>query len=137
MLNKAVVVGRFTKDPELKYTKSNVPVVSFSLACDDDFADRDGNKDTDFIDVVVWRGLAELVSKWCTKGMLVGVTGRIKTRSWKDKDGNNRKSVEIKADEVHFLGSKQNTENTNTNTNNYAPTDFEEMAADDGGELPF
>lgn len=133
MLNKVVVVGRFTKDPELKYTQSNVPVVSFSLACD--FKGKDGEKGTDFFDVVAWRGLAELVSKWCSKGMLVGVCGRLKPRTWQDKDGKNRKHIEIQAEEVHFLGSKQNAENTNTN--NYAPTDFEEMAPEDGGILPF
>ena len=135
MLNEAVIIGRLTRKPELKYTQSNVPVCSFSIACDDDFKDENGNVDADFIDIVAWRGTAEMVARYCDKGRLVGVKGRLKTRTWQDKDGNNRKATEIRADKVYFLGeSKRNAEDGNTT--DFTPTGFEEMVGDDG-ELPF
>ena len=135
MLNVSIIAGRLTRKPELKYTQSNVPVVSFSLACEDDFKDQNGNTGVDFIDVVAWRGTAEMVAKYCDKGRLVGVKGRIKTRSWKDNDGNNRKTTEIHAEKVYFLGeSKRNAEDGNAT--DFTPTGFEEMVGD-AGKLPF
>ena len=136
MLNKVTIIGRLTKDPELKYTKSNVPVVSFSIANEDDFRNKDGEKDVDFFDVVAWRGTAEMVAKYCAKGRLVAVCGRLKTRTWQDNDGNNRKVVEIKADEVYFLGDNKRNDAEAQSAPAPAYADFEELAEDDG-ELPF
>lgn len=138
MLNKVVVIGRLTKDPELKKTQSGVSVISFSIANEDDFKNKDGEKEVDFLDVVAWRGTAEMVAKYCTKGRLVAACGRLKTRTWQDKDGNNRKVVEIRADEVYFLGDnkRNDAEAQSAPAPTYVPTDFEELAEDDC-QLPF
>ena len=91
MLNHIVRMGRLTRDPELRYTQSQLPVVSFSIACDRDFGGRDGSeKQTDFIDIVAWRSTAEFVSKFFTKGSMAVVSGRLQIRDWNDRDGNKR-----------------------------------------------
>ena len=102
MLNKIVLMGRLTRDPELRRTASGVPVTSFTLACDRDFRAQGEEKQTDFVDVVCWRHTAEFTAKWFKKGLLVAVAGRLQTRKWTDKEGNNRISYEIVADEAHF-----------------------------------
>ena len=108
MLNHIVLMGRLTRDPELRRTQSSIPVVSFTLAVDRDFSSRDGGeRQTDFIDIVAWRSTAEFAAKWFTKGMQVAVSGKIQTRTWEDKQGNKRKSVEVVADEVFFADSKR------------------------------
>lgn len=108
MLNHIVVMGRLTRDPELRHTSSNIPVVSFTLAVDRDFTSKDtGEKATDFIDCVAWRGTGEFVSKWFTKGKMAVVSGRLQIREWKDKEGNNRRNAEIVADSVYFGESKR------------------------------
>ena len=108
MLNHIVLMGRLTRDPELRYTQSQIPVASFSLAVDRDFGGRDGGeRQTDFIDIVAWRSTAEFVSKYFTKGSMAVVSGRLQIRDWTDKDGNKRRSAEVVADSVYFGGSKR------------------------------
>lgn len=108
MLNHIVVMGRLTRDPELRRTGSGVAVTSFSLAVDRDFANKEnGTRETDFIDCVAWRQTGEFVSKYFTKGRMAVVTGRLQIRNWTDKDGNKRRTAEIVADSVYFGDSKR------------------------------
>ena len=109
MLNKAILMGRLTRDPELRHTQSNVPVATFSLAVDRGYSKNaaEGQQTVDFINIVAWRNTAEFVSKWFRKGQLVVVSGRIQVRSWTDKDGNNRTTTEIVADECFFAESRR------------------------------
>ena len=107
MLNKVVLMGRLTRDPELRYTQSNIAVVSFSLAVDRSYKAKGEQPTTDFIDIVAWRSTAEFVSKWFAKGRMMVVVGSLQVRNWQDKDGNNRKSAEVVADEVYFGDSKR------------------------------
>ena len=107
MLNNVTLMGRIVRDPELRYTQSQLPVVSFTLACDRDFGGRDGEKKVDFVDCTAWRHAAEFVSKYFTKGMLAVVIGRLEVRDWTDKDGNKRRNVEINCDSVYFGESKR------------------------------
>ncbi len=106
MLNKIIVMGRLTHDPELRRTGSGTPVCSFSIACDRDFKSQSGEKETDFFDVVAWRTTGEFVSKYFTKGRMVVVEGRLQIREWQDKEGNKRRSAEINADNVYFGDSR-------------------------------
>ena len=102
MLNHIVIMGRLTKDPELRTTQSGVSVTSFTLAVDRDFKNKDsGEKSTDFIDVVAWRQTAEFVCKYFSKGRMAVAEGRLQIRDWKDRDGNNRRSAEVVADNVY------------------------------------
>ena len=159
MLNKAILMGRLTRDPELRYTQNNTPVVTFSLAIDRSYS-RGQERQTDFIDIVAWRRTAEFVSQWFTKGMMAVVVGSIQSRRWQDKNGNNRTSIEVVADEVQFGESKRSREangNAGYQDNGYQggysemqsvprsvpnfdlPTggsDFSEIS-DDDGEVPF
>lgn len=113
MLNHIVVMGRLTRDPELRRTDSGVAVASFSLAVDRDFAPKDGGeRETDFIDCVAWRQTGEFVSKHFTKGRMAVVSGRLQMRSWTDKDGNKRRTAEIVADNVYFGDSKKDGEDS-------------------------
>ena len=108
MLNHIVLMGRLTRDPELRYTQSQVPVATFRIAVDRDFGGRDGaEKQTDFIDVVAWRSTGEFVSKYFTKGSMAVVSGRLQLRDWTDRDGNKRTSAEVVADNVYFGDSKR------------------------------
>ena len=107
MLNKIVIMGRLTRDPELRRTASSTAVTGFTLAVDRDFKSQNGEKSTDFIDVVAWRNTAEFVSKYFTKGRMAIVEGRLQIRDWKDKDGNNRRSAEVVAENVYFGDSKR------------------------------
>ena len=109
MLNRIILMGRLTRDPELRRTGSGTPVTSFSLAVDRDFKSQSGEKETDFIDVVAWRSTAEFVSKYFTKGRMAVVEGRLQIRDWKDRDGNNRRSAEVYADNVYFGDSKRDS----------------------------
>ena len=143
MLNHIVLMGRLTRDPELRYTQSQIPVASFSLAVDRDFGGRDGGeRQTDFIDIVAWRSTAEFVSKYFTKGMAAFVSGTLQIRSWKDRDGNNRRSAEVVADDVQFAEPRRDSQPRNDGMAAQppaftagSPSDFEEMTGDD--ELPF
>lgn len=107
MLNQAVLMGRLTRDPDLRRTQSGTAVASFTLAVDRDFTNQDGSRDTDFIPCVAWRNTAEFVSKYFTKGSMAVVTGRIQVREYTDKDGTNKRITEIVADRVHFGESKR------------------------------
>ena len=108
MLNHIVIMGRLTRDPELRRTGSGVAVASFTLAVDRDFGGREGGeRETDFIDCVAWRQTGEFVSKYFTKGRMAVVSGRLQIRNWTDKDGNKRRSAEVIADNVYFGDSKR------------------------------
>ena len=103
MLNRIILMGRLTRDPELRHTQTGTPVASFSLAVDRDFKDKTtGEKSTDFIDIVAWRQTAEFVSRFFTKGRMAVVEGRLQLRDWTDRDGNKRRTAEVIADNVYF-----------------------------------
>ena len=107
MLNHITVMGRLTRDPELRRTQAGVPVASFSIACDRDFKDKStGERATDFIDIVAWRATGEFASKYLTKGRMAVVSGRLQMRDWTDKEGNKRRSAEIVAENIYFGDSK-------------------------------
>ena len=106
MLNHIVIMGRLTRDPELRRTGSGVAVTSFTVAVDRDFSSKD-EKETDFIDCVAWRSTGEFVNKYFSKGSMILVSGRLQIRAWTDKDGNKRRSAEVVADNVYFGESKR------------------------------
>ena len=110
MLNKIILMGRLTRDPELRRTGTGTAVTSFSLAVDRDFKSQSGEKETDFIDIVAWRSTAEFVSKYFTKGRMAVVEGRLQLRDWTDRDGNKRRTAEVIADNVYFGDSKRDAE---------------------------
>ena len=152
MLNRIILMGRLTRDPELRRTGSGTAVTSFSLAVDRDFKSQSGEKETDFIDIVAWRNTAEFVSKYFTKGRMAVVEGRLQIRDWTDKDGGKRRSAEVVADNVYFGDSKRDGGHNSGYNPGYAPapashsaapsnfsasgSDFAEIGEDDG-ELPF
>ena len=113
MLNHITIMGRLTRDPELRRTGTGIAVASFTVAVDRDFGGRDGGeKETDFIDCVAWRQTGEFVSKYFTKGRMIVVSGRLQIRSWTDKDGNKRRTAEVVADNVYFGDSKRDSDNS-------------------------
>lgn len=115
MLNHIVVMGRLTRDPELRRTGSGIAVTSFTVAVDRDFSNKEsGERETDFIDCVAWRSTGEFVSKYFTKGSMAVVSGRLQIRSWTDKDGNKRRTAEVVADNVYFGDSKRDGDNSNS-----------------------
>ena len=129
MLNRTIIMGRLTRDPELRHTQSGTPVASFSLAVERDFKDKStGEKATDFFDVVAWRNSAEFVSRFFTKGRMAVVEGRLQVRNWTDKEGNKRRSAEILADSIYFGASKKD---------DGAESDENETVDDDDPDLPF
>ena len=141
MLNKVVLMGRLTKDPELRRTGSGTAVTSFSLACDRDFKSQSGEKETDFIEVVSWKNTAEFVSKYFRKGRMAVVDGRLQIRDWVDKDGGKRHSAEVIADNVYFADSKRSESNDNQKENFNALSgrvsdDFAPIS-EENGEIPF
>ena len=108
MLNHIVIMGRLTRDPELRHTQSGTPVATFRMAVDRDFKDKNtGERATDWIDVVAWRGTGEFVSRYLSKGRLAVVEGRLQMRDWTDKDGNRRTTAEVVADNVYFADSRR------------------------------
>lgn len=150
MLNHIVLMGRLTRDPELRRTGSGIAVASFSLAVDRDFGSREtGEKETDFIDIVAWRNTAEFVSKYFTKGRMAVVSGRLQIRNWNDKDGNKRRSAEVVADNCYFGDSKPNGSPATVVGGEYPETEALlqsygvpaenqfAMLPDDDGQLPF
>ena len=165
MLNKIFLMGRLTRDPELRRTQTGTPVASFSLAVDRDFKDKStGERSTDFIDVVAWRQTAEFVSRYFTKGRMAVVEGRLQIRDWTDKEGGKRRTAEVIADNVYFGDSKRDGDGGNYasgfhqggyaaggfNQGGYSapaapsgygapPADGDQFAelSDDDGELPF
>ena len=132
MLNSVCLMGRLTADPELKSTQSGVSVCSFRIAVDRTYQPKGQEKQTDFINIVTWRGTAEFVSRYFRKGQLVAVAGSIQTRVWKDEQGNKRKAVEVVADEVHFAEPKRDARAAEPVT----ADEFTDLSADDGN-LPF
>ena len=152
MLNHITIMGRLTRDPELRRTGSGIAVASFSLAVDRDFGkNENGERETDFIDCVAWRQTGEFVSKYFTKGRMAVVSGRLQIRSWTDKDGNKRRTAEVVADNVYFGDSKKD-EGGSTYSNTYgsapapaygtysapsAPASDFAMLSDDDAQLPF
>ena len=133
-LNHIIIMGRLTKDVEIRYTQSQTPVASFTLACDRDYQQGGSERQTDFIDCVAWRQTAEFVSKYFTRGSMAVVSGRLQIRDWTDREGNKRRSAEIVADNIYFGESKRRDGDAplaDTST-----TSFQELA-DDDGELPF
>ena len=115
MLNHITIMGRLTRDPELRTTQSGVSVTSFTVAVDRDFGGRDGGeRQTDFIDCVAWRQTGEFVSKYFHKGSMIVVSGRLQSRKWQDRDGNNRTSWEINADNVYFGESRRDSESSSS-----------------------
>ena len=160
MLNHIAIMGRLTRDPELRTTQSGVSVTSFTVAVDRDYSGQNGQqKETDFIDCVAWRGTGEFVSKYFIKGSMIVVSGRLQSRKWQDNQGNKRVSWEINADSVYFGESKKNQDaggnaptqgggyyaqqgqyqggaRTATRPPDVTPSPYEELD-DDDGELPF
>jgi single-strand DNA-binding protein len=136
MLNKIFIMGRLTRDPELRRTQNGTAVTSFTLAVDRDFKNTDGTKDTDFIDVVAWRNTAEFVSKYFSKGRMAVVEGRLQLRDWTDKDGNKRRNAEVLADNIYFGDAKKDAD---SGTNRYGGGQFVEVDEDfdADGDLPF
>ena len=145
MLNHSTIMGRLTRDPELRRTGNGVPVVSFTIACERDIANKQtGEKETDFIDCAAWRNTAEFVSKYFTKGRMIVVSGRLQIRNYTDKEGIQRRSPEIVADSVYFGDSKNSNADNNAGTgfsHSHSPApamagNFEELI-DEDSELPF
>ena len=125
MLNHITIMGRLTRDPELRRTGSGIAVASFTVAVDRDFGGRDGGeKETDFIDCVAWRSTGEFVSKYFTKGSMIVVSGRLQIRNWNDKDGNKRRSAEVVADNVYFGESKRGGDNSSYGGNTYGGNSY-------------
>ena len=153
MFNKAILIGRLTADPELKQTPNGVSVCSFTIACNRTYSSKSGERQADFINIVSWRNTAEFVSKYFSKGKLIGVEGAIQVRSYQDKDGNKRTAVEVVADNTFFVESKNAPSSGESHTpsfNQPAPSapsspqasyssgsvnDFEEIEGED--DLPF
>ena len=135
MLNHITLQGRLTKDPELRYTRSNTPVASFRIASEGDIKDRDGNRKTEFIDCVAWRGTGEFVSKYFSKGDLIIVSGRLQIREWVDRNNKNRTSAEIVVENAYFGSSKKDE---NAGQTEYAPAEprFEDID-DNDPDFPF
>lgn len=146
-LNRITIMGRLTRDPELRHTNNGTAVTSFSIAVDRGFKAQDGSKETDFIDIVAWRQTAEFVSRYFAKGRMAVVDGRLQTRSYQDKNGNKRTAVEVVADNVYFGDSKNDDKKSDDREamydqfdNNSAPlrentAHIEEI--EDDGDLPF
>lgn len=110
MLNQVVIMGRLTRDPELRYTPSNLPVVSFSIAVTRNYSHEGGEAQTDFINIVAWRKTAEFISQWFAKGQMIIVVGSLQSSSWTDKNGNKRTAINVVASEVQFGEPKRNRE---------------------------
>ena len=151
MLNHITVMGRLTRDPELRRTGTGVAVTSFTVAVDRDFGGQGGERETDFIDCVAWRQTGEFVSKYFTKGRMAVVSGRLQIRNWTDKDGNKRRTAEVVADNVYFGDSRRDGDATGATyaapaapafggysaPGATAPASDFAMLSDDDAQLPF
>lgn len=136
MLNKTILMGRLTREPELQHTKTGVPVCTVTLAVERDFADENGVREADFIDVVCWRGTAEFVSRWFRKGLLVAAEGRLSTRRWKDKYEQNRVAVEVVAESVYFAEKARDQTPPETGAGALPASPFGEFE-DEDEDVPF
>ena len=132
MLNHIVVMGRLTRDPELRKTASDVSVTSFTVAVDRDFSQQDEQKETDFLDVVAWRSTAEFAAKYFAKGRMAVISGRLQIRNWEDKEGNKRRTAEILAENIYFGDSKKEDDGGSAS----APTQGFGAPAQSGGFTP-
>ena len=130
MLNDVTLMGRLTRDPEVRHTQNNTTVATFTIAADRDF----GNKTADFFDVVAWRSTAEFVSKYFKKGQLIAVNGHLQTRTWTDKHEQKRKETEVIAESVYFCESKKHADDSSEDA--VKEPQFTELSSEDG-ELPF
>ena len=142
MLNHIVLMGRLTRDPELRRTTSGTPVANFSLAVERDFKDDAGVRQTDFIDIVAWRNTADFVSKYFARGRMAVVSGRLQIRQWKNKNGETRYSAEVVADSVYFGDSKpdrggEDTGFTPARAGVNVPGQFEDLTDKDDWDLPY
>ena len=137
MLNHITLMGRLTRDPELRHTGSGIPCANFTIAVDRDFGkNENGEKETDFIECVAWRNTGEFVSKYFGKGRMAVVSGRLQIRSWTDKEGNKRKTAEVVADQVYFGDSKRDSDSNDSGLT--APANnFPLIDGDDDAQLPF
>lgn len=129
MLNHITIMGRLTKDPELRYTQNQTAVATFSVAVERDYSGNDGNRQTDFLNCVAWRKSAEFVNRYFGKGSMIIVEGRLESRNYEDKNGNKRTAFEVNAEKVHFGESKRSSENTESQG-------FTEIEGDES-DLPF
>ena len=147
MLNHIVLMGRLTRDPELRRTGSGVAVASFTLAVDRDYAAQGAEKETDFVDIVAWRNTAEFVSKYFAKGSMAVVSGRLQIRDWTDREGGKRRSAEVVVDNMYFGESKRreggdmrgeprHSSSYDAPAPSMGASAFSELG-DDDGELPF
>ena len=136
MLNKWIGMGRLTRSPDVRNTQSGVSVASFTIACDRDYKGTDGERETDFIDVVAWRQRAEFAGKYLEKGRMVVIEGRWQMRDYMDRDGNKRRAWEVLADNIYFADSKRADGGSAPAAPAPAPGEFAEID-DDDGELPF
>ena len=138
MLNHITLMGRLTRDPELRYTGTGTPVASLTIAVDRDFANKEnGEKQTDFIDIVAWRNTAEFVSKFFTKGSMAVISGRLQIRDWNDKDGNKRRSAEILADNVYFGEGKKDGNSQPKAAGKAHDIENNDFDVNGDGDLPF
>lgn len=130
-MNNVVLIGRLTADPEYKQTPSGVSVTSFSIAVDRNYIDKDGNRQTDFINIAAWRNTADFICRYFSKGRMIAIEGSIQTRKYEDKNGNKRTAFEVVAERVSFCGDKPAK---GTTGESFKESDFEEIPDDD---LPF
>jgi single-strand DNA-binding protein len=138
MINRVVLVGRLAKDPELRYTTNGTAVTTFSVAVDRRFANQNGEREADFINIVTWQKLAEICANYLAKGRQVAIEGRIQTRSYDDKNGNRRWVTEVVAENVEFLGSRDNNQSNNNNNNNNinkSSNGFDDFSSDFGDDI--
>ena len=140
MLNKIIIMGRLGRDPEVRYTQGGTPVASFSLAVDRDFKEKaNGERATDWIEVVAWSARAKFVQQYFRKGQLAGVEGRLQIRDWTDRDGGKRRSAEVVADNIYFAGAKSATPSEGNADEASLPQEVENSLEplEDDGKLPF
>lgn len=145
-VNKVILVGRLGKDPEVRHLESGAAVANFPMATSETYKDKQGNKQesTEWHNIVLWRGLAEIAEKYLTKGNLVYIEGKLKTRNWQDKDGNTRYTTEVVGDNMTMLGSKNDGDNSSSNANQESgsntrkqPAEKVELEEDESDDLPF
>ena len=130
-MNKVILMGRLTKDPEIRYTQNNMPVASFSIAVNRRFTKENDEVKADFFNVIAWNKTGEFVSKYFKKGQQIAVVGRLQNRNWDDQNGQKHYATDVVAEEVYFAGSKAEN-NTNNNTENAETTEFTATS-----DLPF
>ncbi len=133
MLNNIILQGRLTRSPEMKATASGISCATFTLACEQDYKNQNGERDTDFFDVVAWRNTADFVQRYFSKGQMAVVKGRLQTRQWTAEDGSKRKAVQIVAENVYFCGAP----NTSTTTEQPAAVEESSFTPVETDELPF